>query len=227
MKLMDWPFCPLINHYADHPITRNLDAVITKFTSSVDTVKAPGIRKTPLMFTSQLSRTIEAPVRVSVNEVRMNRGQEDFTKSFLPVGYLLEGKFSSLFKNRFLPEAADKLSFVDEGDPAKIIVIADGDLASNVVNPRTGQPQPLGFDPFTKYTFANRDLILNAVAYLADENGLINTRNKEVKIRPLDHDKVNAEKIKWKIINVALPVILVIIYGIVRSYFRKRRFAGF
>ena len=108
VKLMDWPFFPLLNHYPDHPITRNLDAVITKFVSSIDTVKADGIRKTPLLLTSQYSRTLTAPVKVSVNDLRKRLGEEDFSRSFIPVGYLLEGKFTSLYKNRFLPEGASQ-----------------------------------------------------------------------------------------------------------------------
>jgi ABC-2 type transport system permease protein len=227
MELMDWPFFPLINRYADHPITRNIDAVITKFTSSLDTVKAAGIRKTPLLFTSQYSRTLTAPVPVSVNELREKLDKNQFTKSYMPVGYLLEGKFSSLFKNRFVPEGADQNSFKGDGADSKIIVIADGDLAANVVNPRTGQPQALGFDPFTNYTFANRDLLMNAVAFLVDDNGMISARNKEVKIRPLDKNKVKEERTKWQIINVALPVLVMMLYGIGRAYWRKRRFGKY
>jgi ABC-2 type transport system permease protein len=227
MELMDWPFFPLINRYADHPITRNIDAVITKFTSSLDTVKASGIRKTPLLFTSQYSRTLTAPVPVSVNELREKLDKDQFTKSYLPVGYLLEGKFSSLFKNRFVPEGADPNSFKGDGADSKIIVIADGDLAANVVNPRTGQPQALGFDPFTNYTFANRDLLMNAVAFLVDDNGMISARNKEVKIRPLDKNKIKEERTKWQIINVALPVLVMMLYGIGRAYWRKRRFGKY
>src|SRR6185312_10120037 len=103
----------------------------------------------------------------SLNDFRRRLTQEDFPVSYVPVGYLLEGKFSSLFKNRFAPDGADKDGFIpDATKEAKLIVIADGDLAENVVNPRNGEPQQLGFDPFTKYTFANRDLLLNAVAYL-------------------------------------------------------------
>ena len=49
MQLIDWPFFPLINHYAEHPVTRNLDAVVLKFASSIDTVKAPAVKKTPLL----------------------------------------------------------------------------------------------------------------------------------------------------------------------------------
>jgi gliding-associated putative ABC transporter substrate-binding component GldG len=227
MELMDWPFFPLINRYADHPITRNIDAVITKFTSSLDTVKASGIRKTPLLFTSQYSRTLTAPVPVSVNELREKLDKNQFVKSYLPVGYLLEGKFSSLFKNRFVPEGADQNSFKGDGADSKLIVIADGDLAANVVNPRTGQPQALGFDPFTNYTFANRDLLMNAVAFLVDDNGMISARNKEVKIRPLDKNRIKEERMKWQIINVALPVLVMMLYGIGRAYWRKRRFGKY
>jgi ABC-2 type transport system permease protein len=227
LQLMDWPFFPLINHYANHPITHNLDAVVTRFVSSIDTVKAIGIKKTPLLMTSQFSRTISAPVNVSINELRKNVKKEDYTKSLVPIGYLLEGKFTSLFKNRFLPEGVDKKSFKEEGVASKLIVIADGDIARNDINPRTNQPQPLGYDPFTQYTFANRDLLMNALAYLTNENGLIAARNKEVKIRPLDKDKVQEEKLNWQLLNLVLPVMLICLFGITKFVIRKRKYASF
>lgn len=227
IKLMDWPFFPLINRYADHAITRNLDAVVTRFISTMDTVKAPGIKKTPLLFTSQYSRNLAAPVPININDVQKNLKKEDFTLSYLPVGYLLEGKFSSLYKNRFLPQGADQDSFRDQGEYSKLIVIADGDLARNDINPRTGQPQQLGFDQFTRYTFANQELLVNAVNYLVNGEGVIATRNKEVKIRPLDKEKIRTERTKWQVINLALPLIVLLLYGIVRSFLRKRKYATF
>lgn len=227
LQLLDWPFFPLINQYADHPVTRNLDAVLTRFVSSVDTVKAPGVRKTPLLFTSLYTRQVTAPVPVNINEVQKNRSQENYAKSNIPVGYLLEGKFSSVFRNRFLPEGVDKTTFNETGVDTRLMVIADGDLARNDVNPRTGRPQELGFDPFTQYTFANQQLILNAVAYLADENGLIKARNKEVKIRPLDKNKIRDERTYWQVVNLVLPLLVLLAYGALRVYGRKRKFARF
>lgn len=226
-KLMDWPYFPLINRYADHPITRNLDAVVTRFISTVDTVKAAGIKKTPLLFTSQYSRRLTAPVPVNINEIRKNLRKEDFSLSYLPVGYLLEGKFTSLYKNRFLPPGMDQSTFIEQGMTTKLIVIADGDLARNEVKPRTGQPQQLGFDPFSQYTFANQELLMNAINYLANGNGLITARNKEVKIRPLDKEKVRTERTQWQAINLVLPLALLLIYGIGRSFLRKRKYATF
>jgi ABC-2 type transport system permease protein len=225
--MLDWPFFPLINRYPDHPITRNLDAVITKFVSSIDTVKADGIRKTPLLFTSQYSRTLTAPVSVDVNSLRKDPDPSQFNKSYLPVAYLLEGAFTSLFKNRFLPDGVDQATYRAEGTPARMIVVADGDMAKNEVNSRTGQMMPLGFDPATNYTFANQDLLLNMLAYLTDENGLIRVRNKEVKIRPLDRPKVASEKLKWQVVNLVIPLLLLVIFGIVRSLARKRKYASF
>ena len=227
MQLMDWPFFPLINRYADHTITRNLDAVTTKFVSSVDTVKATGIRKTPLLFSSQYSRTITAPVNVSINALRRDVKAEDFSRAFVPLGYLLEGSFSSLYANRFLPEGVDSTHVLRSGKPATLIVIADGDLAANVVNPRNGQPQPLGFDPLVNYTFANRDLLMNAMAYLTDDNGLIRARSKEIKIRPLDKEKITADKLQWQIINLGLPLVLLVAFGVIRSVWRRRKLASF
>jgi len=227
MQLLEWPFFPLINHYADHPITRNLDAVITKFASTIDTVKAPGVKKTPLLFTSDRSRVLMAPVRVSVEELRENPAPETFTAQALPLGYLLEGTFTSVYKNRFLPEGVDQQKFKTEGVPTKMVVMADGDHAAIRLNPRTGQPQELGFDPFTQYTFANRDLLMNTMAYLTDENGLIVARNKEVKIRPLNRQKVKDERLTWQLINIALPLLVLAAFGLIRAYMRKKKYAGF
>ena len=227
VQLMEWPFFPLLNRYATHPMTRNLDAVVTKFVSSVDTVKAAGIRKTSLMTTSPYSRKFTAPVKVSVNELRKNVRPEDFSEGDIAVGYLLEGKFTSLYKNRLLPEGAPEQGFKADGVATKLVVIGDGDLARNDINPRTRQIQALGFDPFTNQTFANRDFLMNAVTYLAEDDGLIQARNKRVTIRPLDKTKVTAERAKWQVMNLVVPLLLLIAYGVFRAYWRKKKFAKF
>lgn len=227
MQMMEWPFFPLINRYADHPITRNLDAIVTRFVSSIDTVKAPGVKKTPLLFTSAQTRTVVAPVNISANALRQGVRPEDFSKDGVPVGYLLEGTFTSLYKNRFLPSGETKETFRDQSAPTRLVVLADADLAMNEVNPRSHQPQPLGFYPFTNYIFANRDLLMNAVAYMVDEQGLIQARSKQIKIRPLDREKVKQERVTWQILNLVLPLVLLTIFGVVRMYWRKKKFARF
>lgn len=227
IHLMEWPFFPLINGFADHVITRNLDRVLTRFVSSIDTVKAEGVRKIPLMFSSRYSRRISAPVNININELRRDLPAEQFTESFIPVAWLLEGTFSSLYRNRFLPEGADETTFLPESRNTSLIVVADGDLPRNDVNPRTGEPLPLGFDPFSNYTFANRDLLLNMISFLADENGLIRARSKEVRIRPLDREQIAREKLKWQAINLVSPLALLFVFGVARHYWRRQKYANF
>ena len=227
MQLMEWPFFPLISKFANHPITRNLDAVLSKFCSSIDTVKAAGVKKTPLLMTSPYARTVTAPVHINVNELRKNLRDEDFTTPSIPIAFLLEGKFTSLYKNRFAPDSTSRKEQLNESTPTKMVVIADGDIARNEVNPRSSQAQPVGFDPMMNYTFANRDFLLNTLSYLTNENGLIQARTKQVKIRPLDQVRIQGNRIKWQAINLALPIVLLVTYGVVRLYLRKRRFAKF
>lgn len=77
IQLMEWPFFPLIGQFANHPITRNLDAVLTRFSNSIDTVKAQDVVKTPLLMTSPYARKISTPVHISINELLKNLRDAD------------------------------------------------------------------------------------------------------------------------------------------------------
>ncbi|QSE97076.1 gliding motility-associated ABC transporter substrate-binding protein GldG [Fulvivirga lutea] len=228
IKLLKWWFYPILNRFGDHVITKNLFGVLGKFVSTIDTVKADGVKKTPLIYTSDYSRTMTAPVNVSLQDLRKQVTPEMFGKSQLPVAYLLEGQFNSLYKNRFKPKGVNTSEFVEvSSKDAKLIVVSDGDLARNDINPKTGSPQPLGYDPFTQTTYANEDFILNAINYLVDDQGLITARGKEVKIRPLNKVKIKEEKLYWQLLNIVLPIVLVIVYGLLRYILRKRKYTGF
>jgi len=223
MTQIEWPFFPLINHYAEHPATRNLDASVLKYTSSIDTVKALGIKKTPLLFSSGYSRKISAPIKISFNDLRKEINPENFSKGPFAMGYLLEGKFTSVFKNRFLPERVDTTNFSIVDKEGKLIVISDGDVAQNSINLQTGRPQELGFDNYSKRIFANQDLLMNIVAWLEDDSGIINARSREVEIRPLDKEKIKRKDF-WQVINLALPLLLLSLIGIAKTYFRMRKY---
>ena len=225
VALMPWPFFPLINRYAAHPMVRNLDAIYARTVSTVDTVKAPELQRTALMFTSEYSRILSAPVRVSVNDLRNEMMPEFFRAGPQPIAWLAEGHFLSLYRNRPLPEGAERAGFIAEGGESRIILCSDGDLARNDVNPKTGQPQELGFDPFTNMHYANPEFLLNALNYLLEEDGLIRARGKEIRIRPLDPVKVKEQALRWKLINLLLPLALIAVFGLAKNALRKRCYA--
>ncbi|WP_276496179.1 gliding motility-associated ABC transporter substrate-binding protein GldG [Pontibacter litorisediminis] len=226
-EMVNWRFYPLLNNFAKHPITRNLDAVYSKFVSTMDTVKADGIRKTPLLYTSTYSRVLEAPVPLTLEEARMEVNPQQYQAGQQPVGYLLEGKFTSLFRNRRAPAGVQNTKVQEQGVETKIAVFSDGDLVRNDVNPRTGQAYELGFDRFNNITFANKELAMNTIHYLLDAEGLINVRSKEIALRPLDRVRVREEKTYWQLLNLVAPIVVLGLFGVVRYYLRKRKYERF
>lgn len=227
IQMMPWPFFPLISQYADHPAVKNMDAVATKFVSTMDTVKATGIQKTPLLFTSPYSRSLNAPVKVSVNDLQRQLNQDKFDKPNLPIAYLLEGQFTSLYHNRLSPEGVGEVESIGLGVDTKVVVMADGDIAKNDVNAQNQQPYELGFDTYAGMKFANEDLILNVLSYIIDGEGIITARTKEIKIRPLDKVKIAADGGFWKAVNMLFPIVLLLIFGVTKYYWRKKKYANF
>ncbi|GAB3534795.1 gliding motility-associated ABC transporter substrate-binding protein GldG [Pontibacter brevis] len=226
-EMINWRFYPLLNNFSQHPITRNLDAVYTKFVGTIDTVRAEGITKTPLVYTSPYSRILEPPVPITLEEARMEVNPELFQAGPQPVGYLLEGAFTSLFRNRRAPAGVPDTKVQEQGVPTKIAVFSDGDLVRNEVNPRTGQAYELGFDRYNNITFANKDLAMNTIHYLLDAEGLINVRSKEIVLRPLDKLRVREEKTYWQLLNLVAPIVLLGVFGLSRYYLRKRKYERF
>lgn len=225
-QMMQWWYFPVINNFSNHPITRNMAGVYTKFISSIDTIKSPGVKKTPLAFTSEDTRVLPSPVRLDFNEVRMPPNPGLFNKGKIPVGYLLEGKFKSMFRGRLTKNTVDKFGFIEGSEDNKIIVFSDGDIIRNDVNSKTSSAYPLGYDKFTKTTFANKDLIMNCVDYLLDDSGIIQSRNKRVVMRPLNVRKARAESLKWQVINIAVPLFILILFGLTKNYLRRKKYAS-
>lgn len=83
----------------------------------------------------------------------------------------------------------------------------------------------LGFDRFTRTRFANKELLKNVVDFLLDEKGLIELRGKEIELRPLDKAKLREERTKWQVINLGLPLVLLLLFGLVKFWLRKRKYA--
>lgn len=219
-----WHYYVILNRFKRMPITKNLNGIYTRFLSTMDTIKTPNVKKTPLLLTNQYSRVRRMPNLVRLEEVRTDLDPKLYNRSFLPVCYLLEGKFTSLYKNRFAPDSIENKQVKQESEPTKIIVFSDGDIPRNEIDKRNGQPLPLGYDQLSQQTFSNKDFVMNALAYLIDENGLISSRNKEITLRPLDKFRVQDEKLSWQLINMVLPVAVIISFGIFRFWWRKRKY---
>ncbi|MDX2302516.1 MAG: gliding motility-associated ABC transporter substrate-binding protein GldG [Microscillaceae bacterium] len=216
-----WQYNPLINTFSKHPIVKNMGPIQSKFISTIDTVKAQGIQKTPLLYTSQYSIVRSTPTFVRYEEERQRPDPRLYNQGPLAVAYLLEGKFNSLFKSRSQSQSP---GFVAQSKPTKILVCSDGDLIKNDFDPQKQEPLPMGYDLIRRTSFSNADFLLNAVDYMIDEQGTILAKNKEIVLRPLDKIKLKEEKSYWQWFNMILPVILVVLFGIINYLIRNYKY---
>ena len=224
-----WLYYPLLTPNQKHPVTRNINAVLGEFTNTLDTVGLdPAIHKTILLSTSDYSRTLSPPLVISLNETEEEPSEKDFNKKNLPVAVLLEGNFPSAFRNRIVTGLVKDRNFRLKtlSRPTRMIVVADGDIIRNEVH-RAGAgevPGTLGFDRYSGQTFGNRDFIINCMNYLVDDKGLLNLRSRQVKLRLLNKSKLMSQRLLWQVINIAGPVVIVILTAFVYGFFRKRMF---
>jgi len=216
---VQWPYSPLAANNPNHPITTNINPVRFDFASQIDTLKN-GVDKTILLRSSQLTKLVGVPNEVDLDIVTQEPDPKTYVDPFQSLAVLLEGEFTSVYKNRVKPFqlADDKEKSVS----TKMIVIADGDVIKNEVV--KNKPQELGFDRMTGRRFGNSEFLQNAVDYLLNDDGLIDIRTKDVALQFLDPQKIEKERTTWQAINIVLPLVILALFGFGFTYLRKRKY---
>jgi ABC-2 type transport system permease protein len=223
-----WYYSPLLIPSENHVISKSLNSIKGEFVSSIDTVgKGDRVRKTVILATSPYSLVSETPVEVSLASANNPIDRKLFRNSSQDIGVLLEGTFNSVYKNRMVDSFGVKSSEVKtESKPTKMIVFADGNLIANQYRIQGGVPEfmPLGYDRYMKQTFGNKALLLNAVNYLCDDEGLMELRARVFKIRLLDKIRLKEGKLMWQLLNVLFPILLISAFGAVYVSVRRRKY---
>ena len=223
-----WYYFPLLLPKQDHPVTRTINLVRSEFASSIDTLAAAGLRKTILLTTSSFTKVSNLPNYVSLEQVREAPRKEEFNKQNLAVAVMVEGSFTSIFRNRMLEGLGIKgnYQFRPSGQAGAIVVVSDADIIRNDVRFDARGPliSPAGFDRYTGQIFGNREFVVNTLNYLTDASGIIQLRNKEFRLRVLDRNKVRNERIKWQLINTVVPSLIIALAGIIQHFLRKRKY---
>ena len=213
-----WKYFPLVSSQNNHPINNNIEAVNLKFTNSIDILKN-SIHKTVLLQSSPLSKAEGTPAIISLTSIAQQPNPKDYAPGNLPIAVIFEGTFKSAYSGRVKPFQTTNR---DLGNQTKMIVVADGDIIANAIS--KGQPIELGLNKWTNQRYGNKAFLLNSVSYLLDDNGLINIRSKTVKIAFLDKQKAFEESGKWQLINIVSPLILLTVFGLIFSYYRKKKY---
>jgi gliding-associated putative ABC transporter substrate-binding component GldG len=93
---------------------------------------------------------------------------------------------------------------------SKIVLVSNGDFAIGTSLRKNKLPPD------------NISLLVNSIDWLSDDTGLIELRTKEITSRPLKHLSNNtAAFLKW--FNFLAPIVLIIIYGLIRMQLNHRK----
>ena len=172
---------------------------------------------------------MQTPALVEWRSIRTEQDLQLFNKQQIPVAVLLEGKFNSAFANRLSKDEVDFLSstgmpFLSSNSSANsMVVIADGDLLLNPVNDQDG-PLGMGMNNYTRQPFANRDFISNVLFYMTGGEDVIAARSKIFRLRLIDLEKMEKEKLFWQFVNIALPLFLLFCFYFLNRFFRIRKY---
>lgn len=254
-EFLPWNYFPFLASPEGNTVIKTPGYISAQFVNSIDTINVANVIKTPLLVSSANSRIISTPALISLNENKLVPEDDKFKRNAIPVAMLLEGKFTSLYNNRLSKSQIDNLDsvgirFKNVSEHNKMIIAADGDMVLNDFVPEINQngeinqnvpPKPLEMG-WNKYTYleymlqneagkyfvpaANREFFLNCVEYLVNNPAISETRNKEIVLRLLGSQKVKKQKTTWQFINIAMPVIIILLFGFIYQQIRKRKYAA-
>ncbi len=226
-SLLPWFYYPLVTPTSKHPIVNNLNAIRFAFAGSIDTIVSAHIKKTILLQSSHYCKTVQSPAVVDLNILRKDPDEKEYRNPPVNLAVLLEGSFRSNFANRIPYQIAtdSTIGFKADGKPTSMIVISDGDVIRNDYKRSSNTVYPLGMDRYTGQFYGNKNLLLNCIDYLCDNSGLMALRAKEFKLRLLDKTRFDPDKKMLQIVNVALPVLLIILFAMIKLLMRKKKFS--
>ena len=219
-------YAPLLLPSPEHPVTRNITEVRSEFCSAIDLVGDNKLVKAQLLLaTSDNTHIVGTPTTIDLSQKIKPNDKTYFNMGYLPVAVAMEGNFESDFENRMIPKGLTNTSpIIKLSLKTRQIFIADGDIIRNETNPKDSTTIPLGYDRYMNQQFGNKDFIQNAVLFLADNDGWMQLRSRTLKLRLLNKRISNEDRLSWQLINVLIPVVLLLIFGIGYQVIRKRKY---
>jgi gliding-associated putative ABC transporter substrate-binding component GldG len=204
-----FPYLPIANKFSEgSPVVKDLQNVALFFVSSVDTVEpaSKGLSSDILIRSSKQSARQQ---QVFMFDPLERWSKEQFPEQYIPLALLVSGPFKSFYAGKPAPVDTTPGSLPPSAQPltqavnSRIVVIGDGD--------------------FMKDQTTSRDNLLffaNLTDFLADDSGLSSIRTKEPAQAILDPVSDGTRQ-TVKIVNLVLPSVLVLLYGLYRWRSRK------
>ncbi|MCK4717016.1 MAG: hypothetical protein KAT54_09440, partial [Candidatus Marinimicrobia bacterium] len=114
------------------------------------------------------------------------------------VAAIVDGSFQSYFAEN--SDYNQRENFIGIGEDVQMLLVGDNEFFND--NRAGGIPE-------------NTDFILNSIDYLSGDRELVEIRSRTVTVRPLKQLSDGSRRF-WKWLNIFLPALLVIIFGLLR-----------
>jgi gliding-associated putative ABC transporter substrate-binding component GldG len=207
-----WYYAPLLQVNEQSKITKGLSFVKTEFASTLSLVgDRPSIRKEILLTSSRLAHSVPVPARISLEETDRQPDKNYFNESQLPVAVLLSGTFPSVFNNRVIRSQENK-HFLSESKPTQLILAASEEIIRS------------GYDRYSQTQFANRELVLNMVNHLTDNEKIGQLKNKNLQIQLLNKQQLQQNQMKIILFNIILPPSIILVLFVILSTIRTGKY---
>lgn len=232
-----------------HPISRNLEPVSLKYTSQVDSISGETYKFSTVLTSSTNSSVTGLAPMVSLG-MPLNYGENptlvpdpsDENNKVILAG-LTEGMYESHFKNRIVDEYSNNPAakfLVKSSKEGKVLLIGNGRFIANSYDSmpaRNGQGymyRPTQFNDLRMdlemasvnipVYFGNQEFFQNLVDYMLGDNSVLDIRSRQIDIHAIDKEKVKADATFYKIINLLIPVLVVLLFALLMGYIRKRKY---
>ena len=249
-SMIPWFFNVLASP-TNHPISRNLEPVALNYTNELQFVnQSSNVALTPILTSSTNSNvtglapmvSLMIPLNYGKNPELVPNPESESNKKCIAA--LAEGMFKSHFRNRIVDEYAKNpaAKLLDSSRvESKIFVIGNGRFIANEYDSMPNKigdgymyrPKQLNTLQFNEdlinlnipHFFGNQEFFQNLVDYMMGDNSVLDIRSRQIDIHEIDTEKVKSEASFYKILNVGLPILIILLLAIILNWIRKRRYA--
>ena len=234
----------------DHPISRNVEPVALKYTSEIQFVgQNPDVVLTPILTSSSNSSVtglaplvnLSMPLNYGENPELVPNPENEANKKC--ISGLAEGMFESYFKNRIVSDFTENK---DSGyqnkstKEGKVFLIGNGRFIANQYDSmmnqfgteymyRPKQMNDLQYDEGLiklrmPHFFGNQEFFQNLTDYMMGDNSVLDIRSRQIDIREINTEKVKSSAQFYKIVNMGLPILIILLLAFTMNFLRKRKF---
>lgn len=225
--VIPWYYSPLLLPSQNNPITDGIADVKASFVSEIDLLRASQKLDAHILLTStDKSHLVKVPDMIDFDVEHIQANKNYFDQSFLPTAVSLQGEFSSAFTNRMVPDSVKINTYKTKNvsSNTKMILVSSSDVIRNEIIGQGDKTQviPMGYDRVSDHQYGNKNFIVNAVNWLANDDEWLSLRDNKRQIDLLNKQLIYENRNLYVILNTVFPIVFVVL--ILGSVIVRRRY---